>query len=262
MKKIILSLVLIVILSLTACQQSIQEQPTFKGPDAYRSVIQIDINPSITFILDENDEVVAVIVNNEEAEIITADLILLGLKFDDALETFLDAAVKTGYLNVTRNDNQVTISLSSEGKEDLEVFRSAVKNQVRSFLEREDIQGRVNLGQAYLEELKETAEANGVTVSEWLLIQAVLRSDPSFTIEEALELSPEELQMILQNNYQERAEQARQLKEELRSLIRAEVEAALEGIESGTLVPPQSYQELRDMIRDRFRAYRKNQTND
>lgn len=262
MKKIILSLVLIVILSLTACQQSIQEQPTFKGPDVYRSVIQIDINPSITFILDENDEVVAVIVNNDEAEIITADLILLGLKFDDALETFLDAAVKTGYLNVTRNDNQVTISLSSEGKEDIEAFRLAIENQVKSFLEREDIEGRVNSGQAYLEDLKETAEANGVTVPEWLLIQAVLRSDQSITLEEALELSTEELQVILQTTYQERIEQARILKEELRSIIRAEIETALKDIDNGDLVPPQSYQELRDLIRERFKTYQENQNKD
>lgn len=259
MKKILLSLVFLILLTLSACQQPIQDQPAYVGPEAYRSVIQIDINPSITFIVDENDEVVAVIVNNQEAEIITADLLLLGLNFEDALESFLTAAAETGYLNVTRNDNQVTVSLTSEGKEDLELFRQAIENQVRNFLDRKEIQGRIDSTQAYFDDLKATADFYNVTVSEWLLIQAVLRSDPSLSLEEALALSSEELQTILQNTYQERLEQARMHKEELRVIIQAEIEATLEAIENGDFIPPRSYQELRDFIKDRFRAYQESQ---
>jgi len=255
MKKILLSLVLIAVLTLSACQNTTPEPPTYVGPLEYRSVIQIDINPSITFILDENDDVVAVIVNNEEAEIITADLLLVGLNYEDALDAFLTAAAETGYLNVTRDDNQVTVSLSSEGKADLEAFRTAVENRVRGFLDREDIQGQVETSQALFDDLKATAEANNVTVSEWLLIQAVLRNDDSLTLEEALELSTEELQTMLQSAYQERIEQALIYKEELRGIIQDEIDKTLEAIESGELVPPSSYQELRDFIRDRFKAY-------
>ncbi len=257
MKKILLSLILIAILTLSACQQgTAQEQPAFVGQVNTQTIIQIDINPSITFVLDEEDYVVAIIINNEDAEIITADLVLLGLKWEDALEAYLTAAQETGYLNITRNDNQVTISLSSEGKADLEVFKQAVQNRVSAFLDREDIEGQVRASEKYFEDLEAIAAANNVTVPQWILIQAALRADETLTLEGALELSTDELQTILQATYQDRMIQARVLKEELRVIIQAEVEATMAAIESGELIPPQSYEELRALIRERFKSYR------
>ncbi len=257
MKKLLLSLILVTLLTLSACQQGTpQEQPSFVGQVNTQTLIQIDINPSITFVLDEEDYVVAIIINNEDAEIITADLVLLGLKWEDALEAYLTAAQETGYLNITRNDNQVTISLSSEGKADLDVFKHAVQNRVSAFLDREDIQGQITAGEKYFEDLETIAAENNVTVPQWILIQAALRADETLTLEAALELSTEELQTILQATYQARMIQARASKEELRAIIEAEVEAAMAALESGELIPPRSYEELRAMIRERFKSYR------
>jgi predicted transcriptional regulator len=257
MKKVLLSLIFIAIFTLSACQQTTsQEQPVFVGQAHTQTIIQIDINPSITFVLDEDDYVVAIIVNNEEAEIITADLVLLGLKWEEALEAYLAAAQETGYLNVTRSDNQVTISLSSEGKADLDLFKAAVQNRVSAFLDREDIQGQITATEKYFEDLEAIAEENNVTVPQWILIQAALSADETLTLEAALELRTEDLQLILQSTYQDRLVQAQALKEELRGIIQAEIEAAMAAIESGELVPPRSYEELRALIREQFRSYR------
>jgi predicted transcriptional regulator len=262
MKKILLSLFLLTVLTLSACQQGpSQEQPVYVGLANTQTIIRIDINPSITFVLDEDDTVVAIIVNNEEAEIITADLILLGLKWEYALEAYLTAAQETGYLNVTRSDNQVTISLSSEGKADLDLFKMAVQNRVSAFLDREDIQGQITTTEKYFEDLEAIALENNVTVPQWILIQAVLRADETLSLEMALELTTEELQTILQSTYQDRMIQAQTLKEELRLIIKAEIEATMAAIESGELVPPRSYEELRALIREQFKNYRNAQNN-
>jgi hypothetical protein len=258
MKKILISLVIITVLTLSACQQSPQEQPTFVRASK-ETVMQIDINPSVTFIIDEDDNVVAVIINNDDAEIITADLMLVGETWQVALDRFLSAAHETGYLNVTRGDNQVTIRLSEEGLEDFENFSQAVKQRVQGFLAREDLQGVADIRPPFLDDLKATADSYNVSVSHWVLIQAALNVDDTLTLDAALETPREDLQALLQASYQSRKDAALNAKEELRAIIQAELEAFQDGIEHGEIEPPADFQALRDLLRDRFRRYQESQ---
>ncbi len=263
MKKLVLSLMLITVLILSACQNvDPQQQPIFAPTLQSGRIITVDINPSITFILDEEDKVVGVIVNNAEGEIISADLDFMGLSWEDALDQFLSAAQATGYLDVRREENVVTISVSAQGKEDIELFRGAIENRVQQFLDREDIKSAVEAKEMALDDLKATAAEYDVTVAEWLLIQALLRSDSTITLEDALALTSEDIQSRLQSLYQERRSQALEYKEELTTLIRIEVEAYFNAIESGEILPPTSAAELRDLLRQRFRNYIEERQND
>jgi hypothetical protein len=256
MKKFVLSLMLITVLMLSACQNvAPQQQPVYAPTLQSGRIITVDINPSITFILDDEDKVVGVIVNNAEGEIISADLDFMGLSWDAALEQFLSAAQATGYLDVRRENNLVTISVSSQGKEDIELFRNTIENRVQRFLDREDIKAGIEAKEMALDDLQATADEYEVTVAEWMMIQALLKGDATLTLEDALVLTPEEIQIRLQSLYQERRSQALEFKEELTTLIRAEVEAYFNAIEAGEIVPPTSAAELRDLLRQRFRSY-------
>jgi hypothetical protein len=58
----------------------------------------IDINPSISIAVDDNDNVLSVSAKNSEAEGLLAGLELAGMRFEDALKVIIQAAAQEGYL--------------------------------------------------------------------------------------------------------------------------------------------------------------------
>ena len=81
MKKILgLALLVVAALTLAGCAQA---------ESAIASTIAIDVNPSVVLELDENDKVVNVIMNNEDAVIIVGDMDLIGVDYNVAVNAII-----------------------------------------------------------------------------------------------------------------------------------------------------------------------------
>ena len=265
MKKIFLSITLLAIIFLAACAEPTltDETPTYNPEDA-STVMTIDINPSITFTLDEDGVITGYVLSNEDAEIVAADLSFIGLTYEAALELFLDSAIETGYVDVTRSDNVVVVSLTSSFEEDLESLRASVQSRIQTYLDNKGVQAAVEDGAAYYEDIQATADDYDISVGHVILIRAAMRNDETLTFDEALATDREVLRETLYadfesqlNEYQsEREEEAAQIKDDIKELVQARIQEYRDAVDSGDETPPQTREELRNQLIEEFRKFK------
>ena len=265
MKKIFLSITLLAIIFLAACAEPTltDETPTYNPEDA-STVMTIDINPSITFTLDEDGVITGYVLSNEDAEIVAADLSFIGLTYEAALELFLDSAIETGYVDVTRSDNVVVVSLTSSAEEDLESLKASIQSRIQTYLDNKGVQAAVEDGAAYYEDIQATADDYDISVGHVILIRAAMRNDETLTFDEALATDREVLRETLYadfesqlNEYQsEREEEAAQIKDDIKELVQARIQEYRDAVDSGDETPPQTREELRNQLIEEFRKFK------
>lgn len=265
MKKLFLAFTLLAVFFLAACAEPnlSNETPTYNPEDA-STFITVDINPSITFTLDEDGVITGYVLSNEDAEIVAADLTFIGLTYEDALALFLDAAIETGYVDVTRTDNVVVVTITQEAEAGYEAFQNEVQAKIAQHLSRSGIQAAVENGAEYYADIREEAEANDVSVGRIILIRAAMQNDETLTFEAALETDPEVLRQQLQADFQswidayksEREEEASVIKEDIKALVEARIAEYEAAVEAGEIVPPESREELKDQLIEQFRQFK------
>lgn len=251
--------------TLAACAQPTlsNETPSF-NPQETSTLLTIDINPSITFTLDEDGVITGYVLSNEDAEIVAADLTFIGLKYEDALELFLNAAIETGYVDVTRSDNLVVVTLTSGAESTLASFKEEVENRIQSYLDQRDIEGAVVNGEEYYEELQALADTYGINMGRVILIQAAIQNDPTLTFEEALAIEPETLKDTLKTDFESRIqtyqadyeEEALKVKEEIKAYIETKVAEYQAAVEAGEIDPPTTREALKEVLLEQFSAFR------
>lgn len=111
-------------------------------------VMTVSVNPSVEFILDENDKVVTVNASNDDGNFIIASVSFTGLNAKDAVNLFLQTANENGFII---EDNAIQIEISGENAENL--FNS-IKNSAKAYLSNINIQVDVEFKQINKDELK------------------------------------------------------------------------------------------------------------
>lgn len=265
MKKILLSIMLGTVIILAACSEPPlnEDTPTYEPEDA-STFITVDINPSITFTLDEDEVITSYVLSDEDAEIIAADLDFVGLTYDEALDLYLNAAIETGYVDVTRTDNVVVVTTTNKAEEEYADFQARVQDRVAFHLSESGVQASIEDGAQYYDEIREQAEANDISVGRVILIRAAMRNDETLTFEEALKIEPDTLRTTLQEDFKDRIEaynasrenEAASFKAEIRDLVQARIAEYREAIENGEEVPPESRRDLKDDLIDEFRRFK------
>ena len=105
----------------------------------------VDINPSVEFMVDDENKVVSATALNDDGSILIAGEAFVGKTPEDAVELVVSLAAETGYLvkgNVEADENTVKISVSGDTKyaeqlaKDME---ATAKDVLKSF----DIEGKV-----------------------------------------------------------------------------------------------------------------------
>ena len=164
------------------------------------SYVAIDINPSISISLDEDNKVVAVYSANEDAQVMLYQETLEGLKLEVALEKIAELSVDLGYVN----EENYGVSVSVNGK----IGENEVIGQLESAFDKESGSLSINVSGAgsfsdlrKLEAVKANYSANvevqNLTLSEYKLIADVQAIDETITVEEAVEMSTDELMQIV-----------------------------------------------------------------
>lgn len=188
-----MAIVVVGLVGLVSCKE---EQP--QTTETKR--MTIDINPSIEFILDKDDNVVSVTGLNDDGDLLVSGEVFVGKTADEAAEFVVELATQSGYIvkgNVSADKNNVKISISGY-EEEVDALYKKVSGKVKSFLDESGI--KANLEK--VEAMKEDA-----------LKKVVAKCYPELTEEEINAMDNEQL---LEKLKQSRVECAKLSNEALR----------------------------------------------
>lgn len=162
--------------------------------------MQVDINPSVEFILDADNKVLSVTALNDDGALIVAGEAFVGETAEDAVELMASISTDAGYLvkgELSAGQDGITISITGDEEAAQKLYED-VKAGVDAFLEKSGIDAAVERGEA----LKLDA-----------LRALVQEADPTLTDEEVAAMTEEQLLNALKIS---RIETAQLLTEELR----------------------------------------------
>jgi len=238
MKKLFtFALFMVMLFGIAAC--------TSDGADDY-SYVSLEINPAMEMIINKEENVVSYSLRNEAAEIIAAGLELKDMNYEEALHLYLNAAVETGYIDTERNDNAVAIQVSKTKEEDANQFQLQVETQLNAYFGENKL-GAVVLNQGEVNEaVQELVDLYDITFGFAKLVDAYVALDETQTVEEALEMTPQELidaLVGLQDAYlavyrNQREVGAQAIKDELEVALQAKVQAHRDAVTAGTAQMP------------------------
>lgn len=97
------------------------------------TLIQIEINPSIEFLINSQSKVLSVAPLNEDGVIVSANEDFIGLSIGDAVEKFINISVLCGFIDFEVSCNPVYVYSLSDNKEDTEKINQTIKNQLENF---------------------------------------------------------------------------------------------------------------------------------
>lgn len=158
------------------------------------SVVKMKLNPEITFVVDEDNKVVTATGENQEGQMIVVGEQLEGKDLNEAIKIVLTIENETGYLisgNATINDNNISISISTDDEKALEYLKESISNTIDSVCD------QLNVVKNHIE----------YETSQYLneLKQEILKNNTELTEQEVNEMSFEEVYQIIKINYEQQA---------------------------------------------------------
>jgi hypothetical protein len=269
MKKLLVLFVTIgALIGLSACNTTSASEGEY--------YVSVDINPSIEFIVDEEDIVLSFELLNEDAEIIAADIDFVGMNVEDAMALFIEKATEAGYIDVTSDENAVLITVLGEEEDD---NVGELRNRLRTRAER-DFANRNIMASVFTEDFTAAdlvAEANelGVSPGKLKMIKAAQSVDETLLTEDAIDMPVKDIMAIIREHHalarqemtQTRINERIQLREQLmeqnrealeehiranENLTEEQIEAILEAIQERTQTQSQRWDQLKEAWQDRM----------
>lgn len=175
--KFVVPILLIAIIAIVVVVST--QKPTIEEPKDPVAVVQMDVNPSISLVVDEKNKVLSVYGENDEGKIIINDEEIVGLKLNIAIEKIIKIEVETGYL-VKGNDesNKITISIEAETGEIANAIKTNVETNIQNICDELKINEK-------LEVVKNNTKE--------ILVNRAMALDPTLTTEQANEMTSKQL---------------------------------------------------------------------
>ena len=231
---------LMVATSMTACG-SVSLKPTNASSDADTGTltyISMRINPEIEVVADENGEIVAVNPVNADAEVVLAEVDLVGQTVAEAGETFTEVATELGYLDVDSEDATVYIDAEGENEELCEQLENNISDSIHKYFDNNGIFGKVS--PETLDQYADKAAEWGLSAGQVKMIIRLLDLYPEMTEEQALALTPSERMAMIKDSGKE----DKKISIGLRDDLKAEVDLLKEKY-AATFVLGEEIRELR-----------------
>ena len=143
MKKRLISIFLLCALFLTAI--SFTSCSNAKPEEGSVTRMTVDINPSVEFMIDDQNKIVSVTALNDDGSILIVGEAFLGKTPEEAVEMMVTLASDTGYLvqgNAEVSENTVKISVSGDSKYAEQLIKDTTK-KANDTLKALDINGTV-----------------------------------------------------------------------------------------------------------------------
>ncbi|MBQ8392390.1 MAG: hypothetical protein IJX51_01330 [Clostridia bacterium] len=167
MKKIVSIILILVMLSLSLSMFSSCGNAEPEEGEITR--MTVDINPSVEFIIDDQNKIASVTALNDDGSILIVGEAFIGKTPEEAVEMMVSLASETGYLvkgNVESGENTVKISVSGDTDYSDQLKENALKAAEDSLKEL-DIEGQVKQVEALdIEALRELALSTSLYTEE------------------------------------------------------------------------------------------------
>lgn len=188
------------LLGVTACAETTETH-------AAGTYVAVDINPSIEFIVDEDDNVESFNLLNEDAEIICVDIDFVGMNIEVAVELFVTLAAEAGYIDPDGEDNAVLITVlgddTEESNEFTEQLKKRIRNRVMRYMAMNYINGEVLTEDFTQEDLLAQADELGVSPGKLKLSLLAQSVDSELILEDLLVLPVKDLLVIVREHHQD-----------------------------------------------------------
>ncbi len=167
MKKRLISIFLLCTLFLTAI--SFTSCSDVKPEEGSITRMTVDINPSVEFMIDDQNKIVSVTALNDDGSILIVGEAFLGKTPEEAVEMMVTLASDTGYLlqgNAEASENTVKISISGDSKY-AEQLKKDITEKANDALKALDINGKVEKVEALkIEALRQMALSTSLYTEE------------------------------------------------------------------------------------------------
>lgn len=201
--------------------------------------ITMDINPSIELIVNRKDKVIYANALNEDGEVLLAELDLVGMDVEDAIDLIIETATALGYIDPEAEETYVSVSAISKDTAIGDQVREQIKEHINNAFAKRYMMGKAQ-DKVFVPEFVEEAESYGVTPGFLFMVKTALLADDELLLEDALLLTPEELQAIIRSAKTEMREVSQAIRTEFftaREALFAEylpqIQALEEAIELG-----------------------------
>ncbi|MGD9901322.1 MAG: hypothetical protein AB7S44_02160 [Spirochaetales bacterium] len=175
----------------------------FGTASASLGYVSVDINPSVQFILNSDDEVVGVTASNDDGETILLGVTdeLIGMDIEDATQRIVELALEYGYLDpdaLATDPNAVTITtmLETQNTRLQDQLRERIRTHLEEFFKNNGIFGVVMTDLDMQDVITEATEL-GISAGELKLIRSVQAAYPDLTTEELLDTSVKDMMDML-----------------------------------------------------------------
>ena len=168
-----LCLIVGVVLGITLSKKNVEKsEPT--------AVVQMDVNPSVSFVVDNNGKVVSIYGENDEGKMILTGETFTGLKLEVAIEKILNEESKTGYIvNISGTDSQkISFNIECETVAISDELEAKIRDSVEKTCEKLKVNEKIEITKT------QTKEA---------LVKRAMELDPTLTEEAANAKSIQEL---------------------------------------------------------------------
>lgn len=137
-----------------------------KNVETYNSIVQLDVNPSIQLVVNQDNKVLSISGLNDEGKMVICDEMIIDKNFDEAVELIIDLEVQMGYLTAGSN-NKVTITVSAENENIVQEIQNKSEEYINDALEESGIIATIEKVKGYtIEELKDLVKKLDPTLTE------------------------------------------------------------------------------------------------
>ena len=158
--------------------------------------IKLDLGPSVEFLTDSDNIINTVYPCNEDAKIVIAGENFKDLDIKEAVNKFLLLCVKTGYIDVTKSDNAVQISVSSGFTQVLENKIYATCNK---FFQDNEIYAVIAESDADLALFRQKKEKHVMSIEKLVIINSILEKTNEYNFEQLNKKNESELIDLLED---------------------------------------------------------------
>lgn len=162
------------------------------------SVVILDVNPSISLTVNEDEKVVAASGLNEDGKAVLSGMDLTDVDLTVAVNAVIGAMLQKGYLSDLQN--AILVSVENEDSEKSAALKERVSSMIGTAMQEGRLEGTV-LSQTLHEttDLEQMSRDYGISLGKASLIQEVIAQDPTLKVEELARLSITQIALISQS---------------------------------------------------------------
>ena len=196
-KKLIPAFASIAAVLVVVCAAVLAPSP-WQRAGASAAVITLDVNPSLSLTVDENERVTEAIPLNDDGRVVLEGMDLQGADLNVAVNAVIGSMLQHGYLNLDNFENAILVSVESGDAGRADQLQRQVSETISGTFQRDNSIDPLILAQTVSADgdLAALAERYGISQGKAALIREVTAQDGTLTFQTLAPLTINEIALI------------------------------------------------------------------